>query len=102
MEREQFGVGHPELGACVLTLWSLPDAVVDSVGLHHGWSPDLQPEPALASKAVFAAEWLLQEFLVATEAEREGDTPVFALDFSPTRVEGWRDACAQLVEQSLA
>lgn len=101
MEREQFGVGHPELGACVLALWSLPDIVVDSVGLHHEWSPDLRQKPGLASKAVFAAEWLLQEFTVLAEGGQGDDDQSRALDFSPTRIEGWRDACAELLEQSL-
>ena len=102
MEREQFGVGHPELGACVLTLWSLPDIVVDAVGMHHERSPDSQRQPALASKAVFAAEWLLQEFTFGAERGQGDDTQNMTLNFLPTQIERWQDSCAQLLEQSLA
>ena len=62
MERETFGVSHGELGAIILMLWGLPDEVVDAVGNSHVMT-DISTGPALklslASKAVIAAEWLL-------------------------------------------
>jgi putative nucleotidyltransferase with HDIG domain len=35
MERQDFGVGHPELGGHMLSLWALPDEVVEAVATHH-------------------------------------------------------------------
>lgn len=37
-EKEVFGVSHAELGAYILALWGLPEAVVQAVAFHH--SPD--------------------------------------------------------------
>jgi putative nucleotidyltransferase with HDIG domain len=34
-EREVFGVTHAELGAYILALWGLPEAVVEAVAFHH-------------------------------------------------------------------
>jgi HD-like signal output (HDOD) protein len=35
VEREQWGVGHAEVGAYLLALWGLPEVVVDAVAAHH-------------------------------------------------------------------
>lgn len=35
IEAELFGADHAELGACLLGIWGLPVAVVESVGVHH-------------------------------------------------------------------
>jgi HD-like signal output (HDOD) protein len=35
VEREHWGVGHPEVGAYLLALWGLPEPVVDAVARHH-------------------------------------------------------------------
>ena len=56
LERAQFGVDHGELGALVLMLWTLPADVVLAVAHSHGHQAGV---PALASRAVLAAEWLL-------------------------------------------
>ena len=56
LERALFGVDHGELGALVLTLWTLPGDVVLAVEQSHGHQRGV---PALASRAVLAAEWLL-------------------------------------------
>ena len=67
LERGQFGVDHGELGALVLTLWTLPADVVVAVQQSHG-SPCIGSPciggpclggTSLASRAVLAAEWLL-------------------------------------------
>jgi putative nucleotidyltransferase with HDIG domain len=56
MERDAFGVTHGELGALVLALWTLPDAVVQAVANSHmRAATDL----SLTCRAVLAAEWLL-------------------------------------------
>jgi HD-like signal output (HDOD) protein len=38
-ERELFGVSHAEVGAYVLGLWCLPQAIVDAVAAHHAEDP---------------------------------------------------------------
>lgn len=55
LERDEFGVSHDELGALILTLWTLPVEVVHAVEYSHGWDSADMP---LVSRAVFAAEWL--------------------------------------------
>ncbi|TMB46091.1 MAG: HDOD domain-containing protein [Deltaproteobacteria bacterium] len=35
VEREAFGVGHPEVGAWMLDAWALPPGIVEGVRLHH-------------------------------------------------------------------
>jgi putative nucleotidyltransferase with HDIG domain len=96
MEREQFGLGHPELGSYVLGLWSLPDAVVGAVARHHDWSAEDGQSASLINTAVFSAEWALQVFPADDLAHRqsEHDCP---FDTSPDRIEGWRGICEQLM-----
>ncbi|MEM6937096.1 MAG: HDOD domain-containing protein [Pseudomonadota bacterium] len=57
LERENFGISHGELGSMVLTLWNLPDPVVDAVAASHAESFN---EPlSIVSRSVLAAEWML-------------------------------------------
>jgi HD-like signal output (HDOD) protein len=56
MERDAFGVTHGELGALVLALWTLPDAVVQAVANSH---MPAATGLSLTCRAVLAAEWLL-------------------------------------------
>jgi len=96
LEREQFGVGHPELGSYVLGLWSLPDAVVEAVALHHDCSGDNGQPASTTNSAVFSAEWVLQEFPTHDQSgqRKQHDSPINA---SPDRIEGWREICAGLM-----
>lgn len=34
-ERDVLGASHAEFGACILSLWGLPDAIVEAVAYHH-------------------------------------------------------------------
>ena len=97
LEREQFGVGHPELGSYVLGLWSLPDAVVEAVALHHDCSGDNGQSASTTNSAVFSAEWVLQEFPAndQTGQQKQYDSPINA---SPDRIEGWRGVCEGLMQ----
>ncbi len=97
MEREQFGVCHPELGAYVLGLWSLPDTVVNAVALHHDSSQCSTPTATLTSKAVFVAEWLLHEFSRHQQAGEHRKVCDCPLDLPEGRIEEWRETCAQLM-----
>jgi putative nucleotidyltransferase with HDIG domain len=96
MEREQFGVGHPELGSYVLALWSLPDAVVEAVARHHDCPGDEGQSASLVNTAVFSAEWALQEFPVHNQADQRSEY-VCPIDASPDRIGGWKELCEQLM-----
>ena len=96
LEREQFGVGHPELGSYVLGLWSLPNAVVEAVARHHAPPGDDGQPASLVNMAVFSAEWMLQEFPAHDQSDPQNkhDFPIIA---SPDRIEGWREICEGLM-----
>jgi HD-like signal output (HDOD) protein len=45
-EREVLGTDHAEVGACLLTLWRLPEAIVEGVANHH--APVIEPRGRLS------------------------------------------------------
>jgi putative nucleotidyltransferase with HDIG domain len=96
MEREQFGVGHPELGSYILRLWSLPDAVTRAVELHHEWSGEDEHSTSLVTKAIYTAEWLLKEFSVCDQADQQSEHE-YPFEILPGRIEDWRGLCEQLM-----
>jgi putative nucleotidyltransferase with HDIG domain len=49
-EREAFGAAHAEIGAHLLWLWGLPDAVVEAVAFHH--DPASAPTPGFSPAGV--------------------------------------------------
>jgi len=56
-EEQAFGVTHADVGARLLALWGLPNAIVDVVRNHH--HPDLAPEPLrYTAGAIFVADAL--------------------------------------------
>ena len=89
MEREAFGVTHGELGALILMLWNLPDAVVDAVANSHAPAEVLNEqgkELSLTSQSVLAAEWLLDE-----TGNRSLSEPPHTLDLVPAdKLENWK------------
>lgn len=42
VEREHLGLTHADVGAALLAIWGLPDAIVDAVRFHH--APDAAPD----------------------------------------------------------
>ena len=97
MEREQFGIGHPELGSYILRLWSLPDAVTEAVALHHEWSGEGEHSAILVTKAIFTAEWLLREFSVQNQTDQQSEHE-YPFESLPGRIEDWRGLCEQLMQ----
>ena len=93
LEREAFGTTHGELGALILKLWSLPEAVVE--GVRHSHS-ELVPKGGGISgpaEAVMAAEWLL-----GTPA----DAATLALhNIDPAVLAAWEQARANVLRQDL-
>ena len=41
------GADHPEVGACLLRRWRIPESIVEAVANHH--QPVLKPQPALSA-----------------------------------------------------
>jgi HD-like signal output (HDOD) protein/ActR/RegA family two-component response regulator len=59
-ETEHFGACHAEIGACLLSIWGLPKAIVEAVALHH--HPSRLPVRAFTPlTAVHAANVLAHE-----------------------------------------
>lgn len=101
LEREHFGVDHPELGAVVLELWNLPDAVVEAVALHHDYRRETGQVLALPSMAVLLAEWLVNEYVLRGGAASGADGLECPLDSKQNQTEKRWKACQKLVEQIL-
>ena len=60
-ERRVFQASHAELGAYVMTLWNIPDPIVEAIAYHHAPAAATNPKnPVLM--AVHAAELRSQEF----------------------------------------
>jgi putative nucleotidyltransferase with HDIG domain len=99
-ERETFGVSHAELGAHILALWGLPEAVVEAIAFHH--SPDRIK--AVAGKelmtAVYAAELMTKTWSPAAsrppEAMQECLTLLQSVAPGKTALE-WRDLYDSIV-----
>lgn len=100
LELTQFGVTHAELGAHVLALWSLPEAVVEAVALHHDCSRYATETVALTNKAVFVAEWFLQESVTHDESGSRSKELECCLDSARGKIRDWRETCAQLMAKS--
>jgi len=99
MEGETFGITHGELGALILMLWNLPAAIVDAVAdshassEHNGSSGQTFPLP---SRAVMAAEWLLDRKL-----PRDADSLPSPLSGTPeASLHNWFEARDQLVSRN--
>ena len=101
IELEQFGVGHPELGALILSLWGLPEAVVQAVAYHHGGSNQPFEDAPLPSKAVCIAVWLLQAHNLEDKAELTGTCLDGRVPIGSDSVAGWRQILERLVDQGL-
>jgi HD-like signal output (HDOD) protein len=62
LEKGAFGATHAEIGACLLWLWGLPDAVCQAVAFHH--SPaGCSDTTFTAAAAIHAADALEYEIL---------------------------------------
>ncbi len=71
-ERQILGVTHGEVGAHLLSLWGLPDSIIEAVALHH--SPLRSPSPMLSVlTAVHIANALDHE-------QSDGDEQISTMD----------------------
>ncbi|MFP5259675.1 MAG: HDOD domain-containing protein [Acidobacteriota bacterium] len=99
MEHRFFGASHAEVGAYLLGLWGVSDAVVRAVYLHHepgrdrhaGFSPLL---------AVHAANRLEHELVVVSRdfaMNPLDELYLTASGLTPARLDAWRAACRELL-----
>jgi putative nucleotidyltransferase with HDIG domain len=101
MELEHFGVTHAQLGSYVLSLWSLPDAVVEAVALHHDSTQHAGDTASLTNKAVFAAERFLQEESCGDHEAGFPDKELEScLGSTREKIQHWRESCVQLLAKS--
>lgn len=88
LERSLFGAEHGEVGAYLLSLWGLPDTIVEAVGLHH--------EPSRSETSTFSP---LTAVHVARALEMNEPLDVeyikrIGLD---SRIDAWKDVVADEV-----
>jgi HD-like signal output (HDOD) protein len=72
IERDELGVTHAELGAYLLGLWGLPDAIVEATAWHH-YPPSAAPVGSSALSFVVAAN-VLAAAPQRSEGESKADT----------------------------
>ena len=98
-EMDFFGATHADVGAYLLSLWGLPNPIIEAVALHHqpGRCAVLEFSPAVA---VHVGDVFAHEFS-ATRTE----LPVPQLDTAGLlglglagRIEAWRDSCLETIE----
>ncbi len=96
VERELLGTSHAEIGAYLLGLWGLPDAVVEALTFHH--LPSASQAPGFTPlTAVHAADVLEHELVKINE---HYDVPQFDMDYLASRhltdrLPQWRALCIE-------
>jgi len=96
LEQETFGTTHAEVGAYLLSLWRLPNPVIEAVAFHH--------QPTRCSHQMFSpltavhvANVLTQGDLkeqTGTKAKKIDNEYLNTLDFAD-KLESWRDLCTK-------
>lgn len=99
MELEQFGVGHPELGALILSLWGLPEDVVQAIAYHHVGNLTSLSEVPLPSRAVCIAEFLLQTHNLDDDLSLTGSCLKADLASAENPMAHWMAVLNRLMEQ---
>lgn len=101
LELEEFGIGHPEVGALILSIWNLPEEVVQAIAGHHIRDLQSLSEGSLPTKAVCAAESILQNHhLHGMTGSTNADGQAEASSMFDGLVQ-WEPLMEKLVEQGL-
>jgi HD-like signal output (HDOD) protein len=91
-EREVFGSTHATVGAYLLGLWGLPDAVVEAVAYHH--NPSAAAERVFAPlTAVHVADAFADELIAVGEHGNPFDMRYLDAIRLAHRVAHWRERC---------
>jgi HD-like signal output (HDOD) protein len=96
-ERSRIGASHSQIGAGLLSMWGLPDAIVEAVALHHDPSPTVHGAIAPLT-FVHVAQAFGRELPQTSDPEalqKIGlDLEYLArVDVGQERLEAWRSAC---------
>ncbi len=68
VEREKFGIDHPEIGAMLAEKWDLPELLVDAIGSHH--KPETSAVDRELVTIVYLADLLAARFRVGYQLDR--------------------------------
>jgi HD-like signal output (HDOD) protein/CheY-like chemotaxis protein len=98
-ERKLLGTTHAEIGGYLLTLWALPDSIVEAVTFHH--SPDHCLASDLAPMPVVHMADILEH--QSRSGHNEGRVRSFderyAKKYSNDRIAAWREICRQTADE---
>lgn len=93
-ERHEFGLGHDGIGGYLLSLWGLPQSIVEAVAFHH--QPQSLHGPKLnAAMVTYVANVLAHEELGAEGGETQECTELLASVGKLDRIDVWRQAITQ-------
>jgi len=98
-ENNRLGVGHAQVGAYLLGLWGIPDAILEAVAFHH--TPSALGLTAMSTvTAVHAANVFEHEFVIInpTYARHEMDQAHLEQTGLSGRLDMWRQACLEALE----
>ena len=91
-ERSVFGATHATVGAYLLGLWGLPDAIVEAVAYHH--TPAAVGDSTFGPlAAVHVADAFADELVAVGEQDARFDTPYLDRIGLGHRVAHWRERC---------
>jgi HD-like signal output (HDOD) protein len=99
-EHRVFGAAYPEVGAYLLGLWGLPDAIVEAVAFHH--QPSACPAQSFSPlTAVHIADCLEEQAKLRASEDRE-PTPLdygylSRLGLAPERERDWQQLYRQML-----
>jgi HD-like signal output (HDOD) protein len=83
VEQAAFGASHAEIGAYLLGIWGLPDAIVEAVGFHHNPS-DFQHKGCTSLTAVHVANCFVHD-----NDGSSAEQPYLAVSEVVDRMETW-------------
>ncbi len=93
LEQQEFGVAHPEIGALVMELWNMPEAMIEAVAGHH---QRFQQQQSISVKALLLGEWLVNEYALHEGVYDEGKLKTKQPDEISGKLEQWWGVCADM------
>ncbi len=93
LEQQEFGAAHPEIGALVLELWNMPDAIIEAIANHH---QPFQQQQSIPVKALLLAEWLVNNFAIHQGIYEKDKLIPNQPEEVVDKLEQWWNYCADL------
>jgi len=102
-EQQVFGATHADIGAYLLWLWGLPDAICNAVAFHHK-PAECSDKTFTAAGAIHVADALERERSFSTSSDRrvEMDMAYLTALGLADRVPEWRAICDRYAERAEA